>query len=230
MIKYCLFILATGLSMAAPTVHLDLFGKSLGGWDAKEGKYADFVRSGSQYRTWKPEITPTLDGGVYVSVRIDHLRGRFASDDHASLEVTFDADGVVESARSSIALQGKRVTSDLVAGTGKLGASAVGLERAAKIGTEMVADLSAKILRENIREPGRVTFPAVLNHNYNLLCLAVTGPPAKAILVDETTGDAVTEEGKKEEVAKEEPKVEVPASKEEEKKSVPLVIDSPKKE
>jgi len=180
-----LFFGSLGIAAASPIVHVDQFGRSLGGWDGKHQKFAEFERSGSSYRTWKPEITPTVNGGVFVSLRIDHLRGAFASDDHASLAVTFDAEGNVETAKSSLALQGKRVTSDLIAGTGKLGANLVGLDRAAKIGAEMVANLSAKILRENIREPGRVTFPAVLNHNYNLLCLVVKSPPKAEEVIEE---------------------------------------------
>jgi hypothetical protein len=161
---------------AAPVLKLDQMGKAMGGWKAKGGRAARFEVSGSKYRCWKPELTPTPTGGIFVSLRIDHLRGLLASDDHASLEVTFDVDGNVVSARSSIALQGRRVTSDLVEGTGKMGARFVGMDLAAKVGTEMISSLSAKVLRENIKEPGRVSFPAVLQHQYNLLCLAVSVP------------------------------------------------------
>jgi hypothetical protein len=45
----------------------------------------------------------------------------------------------------------------------------------------MISDLSAKILRENIKEPGRVSFPAVLQHQYNLLCLAVMTPEPEEV-------------------------------------------------
>jgi hypothetical protein len=216
---FSIFCLAAGLATASPIVHIDKFGKSLGGWNDK-GKYAEFERSGSIYRTWRPEITPMVNGGVFVSLRVDHLRGVFASDDHASLEVTFAPDGTVESARSSLALQGKRVTSDLIAGTGKLGANVAGLDRAAKVGAELLANLSAKILRENIREPGRVTFPAVLNHNYNLLCLAVTNVPlAELVLEDDDEKDEEDDETE----APEEEKVEDP----EVPTVVPLVIEKP---
>jgi hypothetical protein len=216
---FSIFYLAAGLATASPIVHIDKFGKSLGGWNDK-GKYAEFERSGSIYRTWRPEITPMVNGGVFVSLRVDHLRGVFASDDHASLEVTFAPDGTVESARSSLALQGKRVTSDLIAGTGKLGANVAGLDRAAKVGAELLANLSAKILRENIREPGRVTFPAVLNHNYNLLCLAVTNVPlAELVLEDDDEKDEEDDETE----APEEEKVEDP----EVPTVVPLVIEKP---
>lgn len=49
----------------------------------------------------------------------------------------------------------------------------MGLDQATRVGVEMVANLSAKNLRENVREPSRVTFSAVLNHHYNLLCMVV---------------------------------------------------------
>jgi hypothetical protein len=186
-------------------VGIETLGRSLGGWQDKSGKAAKFEISGSKYRSWKPEVTPTPTGGIFVSIRIDHLRGLLASDDHASLEVTFDKQGNVLSARSSIALQGRQVTSDLVEGTGKLGAQLVGMELAAKVGAEMISNLSAKILRERIREPGRVSFPAVLQHQYNLLCLAIEN-------VEEV------QEGP------DEAKKEV-----EERKAVPLKIETPPK-
>ena len=195
------------MALAAPQVDLEKLGESLGGWTEKAGKAAKYEVSGSRYRSWKPEVSPTPVGGLFVSVRIDHLRGMLSSDDHASLEVTFDAEGQVVSARSSIALQGRRVTSDLVAGTGRLGAELVGMDRAGKVGAEMISNLSAKILREKIREPGRVSFPAVLQHQYNLLCLAVV------VESEEASDDGA------EDVAESQPQ---------ERKAVPLTIETPK--
>ena len=207
------FFLTTTFSIADPKIQVDHLGKSMGGWADKGGKAAKFEVSGSRYRSWKPEISPTPVGGIFVSIRIDHLRGLLASDDHASLEVTFDKDGNVVSARSSIALQGKRVTSDLIEGTGRLGARLVGMDLAAKVGTEMVSNLSSKILREKIREPGRVSFPAVLQHQYNLLCLALK--------TDETDEN---DEEEPEENAEGEGEARPPA-----RKAVPLEIEAPKK-
>ncbi|MDB4265278.1 hypothetical protein N9891_00860 [bacterium] len=187
MFKTFIFIqlMATSVLFASPNLRVDTLGKAMGGWKDKGGKAAKFEVSGSSYRCWKPEVSPTPTGGIFVSLRIDHLRGVFASDDHSSLEITFDRDGNVVSARSSIALQGKKVTSDLIEGTGKLGANLAGLQLAAKVGAEMVSRLSANILRENIKEPGRVSFPAVMQHQYNLLCLSVVMPEAEEIEVDE---------------------------------------------
>lgn len=201
-----LFVSAVSLAHAGPELRVDDLGKSMGGWKDKGGKAAKFEVSGSKYRCWKPELSPTPTGGIFVSVRIDHLRGMLASDDHASLEVTFDKEGNVVSARSSIALQGKKVTSDLVEGTGKAGTKLVGMDLAAKVGTEMVTSLTAKILRENIKEPGRVSFPAVLQHQYNLLCLAVKMPEEAEI----NGGEDDTAD-------------------QDERKAVPLKINTPKK-
>ncbi|MDP0491548.1 MAG: hypothetical protein Q7Q71_10895 [Verrucomicrobiota bacterium JB023] len=163
--------LASGL-LAGPIVNIDQLGQRLGGWNEKGDRAAEYESSGSKYRTWKPEVTAMLDGGIFISLRIDHLRGVFASDDHAILQVTLDRHGNITEASSSMALQGKRITSDAIRLGTTAGSSMVAIDKIAKVGTDLVADLSAKLLQENIAEPGRVSFPAVISHNYNLLCLA----------------------------------------------------------
>jgi hypothetical protein len=63
-----------------------------------------------------------------------------------------------------------------------------------QIGTDLVANLSAKLLRENIVEAGRVSLPAVLRHNYNRLFQAIRvdgvqalpGVPTTAVVVPPT--------------------------------------------
>jgi hypothetical protein len=66
------------------------------------------------------------------------------SDDHASLEVTFDKGGNVVSGRSSIGLQAKKEACDLVQGSGKMCSKLVGMDLAAKVGTEMISSHSAR--------------------------------------------------------------------------------------
>ena len=164
--------LTASTALANPVLNLDRLGEQLGGWEAKGHRAADYERSGSKYRTWKPEVTPMLDGGLFISMRIDHLRGLFAADDHASLQVTLDKNGNIVAAQSSMAFQGKKITSDAIRLGASAGTQVMGVEQVAKVGTDLLADLSSKLLRENVAEPGRVTFPAVIHHNYNLLCLA----------------------------------------------------------
>jgi hypothetical protein len=135
----------------------------------------EYELSGASYRTYQPEVSPSPDGGLFVSLRIDHMRGFLASDDHASLEVTISPDGAIVAAQSSIALQGITISSDLIKGTAAASTNVAApyVDRAVKIGTDLVADLSSKLLREKIVEPGRVSFPAAIRHNYNLLFQSV---------------------------------------------------------
>lgn len=160
---------------AGVVVDAERFGESLGGWSAKGERAAEYELSGSPYRTYRPEVTKSPDGGIFVSVRIDHRRGFLASDDHASLELNFGPDGSLVSAQSKIAIQGRTISSDLIRGSAEAGSEVApqGVDRAVKIGSDLVADLSSKLLREKIVEPGRVSYPAVIKHNYNLLYDAV---------------------------------------------------------
>lgn len=164
-------------ALAGPiVVDEQAYGQSLGGWDGKKEQMAEYEMAGNRYRSYRPDVTPTPDGGAYISVRIDHVRGFFASDDHASLEMTIDAKGRVVSTKSSISIQGKRVTSDLIAGgiRGAGQASTVSpAQSVVALGTDLVANLTEKLSRETKVEPGRVAFPAVVRHNLNLLFQAV---------------------------------------------------------
>jgi hypothetical protein len=171
-----LFVLLSSVlvSLSAVEIDQDAFGKNLGGWTKRGKGSAEYPLSGSVYRTYKPEISPTPDGGIFVSVRIDHVRGWLASDDHAILEITVNSKGAIASAQSNIAIQGQSINSDLILGSNEAGKQIVGTtERAVQIGADLVSNLSAKMLRENIVEAGRVSFPAALRHNYNLLFQSV---------------------------------------------------------
>ncbi|MBC7981104.1 MAG: hypothetical protein H7Y36_11125 [Armatimonadetes bacterium] len=166
---YATLIALSVSSSAKVSVDEIKLGQNLGGWTKRGGNAAEYPLSGANYRTYRPEITPTPDGGIFISLRIDHVRGWLSSDDHAILEITVGKQGRVVSAQSSIAIQGRSVTSDLIRGGTEAGQKAAGVDRAVQIGTELIADVSAKMLREKLVEAGRVSFPAALRHNYNLL-------------------------------------------------------------
>jgi len=184
-----LSIIALITSTVAPFAEVTIseadFGKNLGGWTKRGKQAAEYPLSGSTYRTYKPEVSPTPDGGIFASVRIDHVRSWLSSDDHATLEITVDSRGTVVSAQSNIAIQGRSISSDLILGSNEAGRMvAVGTDRAVQIGTDLVADLSAKLLREKLVEAGRVSFPAALRHNYNLLFQAVRVDGSPVTLTD----------------------------------------------
>jgi hypothetical protein len=161
-------------------IDIEAFGKSLGGWSAKGKTACEYSLSGSDYRTYKPEITPTPDGGVFASIRIDHQRGWLASDDHAVLEVTVGKDGSIVSAQSNLALQGKTISSDVIRTGGTVASGTPVVGGAVKVGADLTADLSSKLLREKVVEPGRVNFPAAVRHNYNLLFQAIRNDAPQA--------------------------------------------------
>jgi hypothetical protein len=171
---------------AEVTVDNDALGKSLGGWDYNKGKAAEYELSGSKYRTYRPEVTPTPEGGIFISVRVDYCRGVFATNDFATLEMTFSADGTLASVQSSIAIQGKKITSDVVRSGADLGAQSGAIGGAVKMGGDLVANLTEKLSRENLVEAGRVTFPAAIKHNFNKVFQAVQFiAPVKAPMAEQ---------------------------------------------
>lgn len=186
MIRFALVLSLVTTLHANVGIDIEAFGKSLGGWSAKGKTACDYELSGSSYRTYKPEITPTPDGGVFASIRIDHQRGWLASDDHAVLEITIGKDGSVVSAQSNLALQGKTISSDVIRTGGTVASGTPVVGGAVKVGADLTADLSSKLLREKVVEPGRVNFPAAVRHNYNLLFQSIRNdspaPPATAVI------------------------------------------------
>lgn len=166
-------VLSCGVAFGTVTVDEDAFGKSLGGWRKKPKNTTEYSLSGSIYRTYLPETSKTPEGGIFISIRIDHVRGWLSSDDHAILEITVGPKGTIDSAKSNIAIQGKSITSDVIVGVSAAGQAVTNVDQAVQVGTDLVADLTAKLLRENIVEAGRVSFPAALRHNYNLLYQAL---------------------------------------------------------
>ena len=178
-----LTILVGLMTFSAAQVSIDEaeFGGSLGGWKKRSKQYVQYELSGTTYRTYRPESTITPDGGTYVSLRIDHRRGWFSSDDYAVLEITIDKRGHITSAQSSIAIQGMSISSDMIQGVNKAGSQVSSIDRAVQIGTDLVSDLSSKILRSKVVEAGRVSFPSAVRHNYNLLyqSIRIDGRPVK---------------------------------------------------
>lgn len=193
-----LLILFLSLVTAGAQLVVDVegFGKELGGWNVKRKKAADYTMSDSDYRTFRPVITETPGGGRFISLRIDNRRGLLSSDDHALLQVSVDGEGRLLSLESSIHSQGKSIKSDVVLATGKNVASVMKGDFVLNAGLALAKDLSAKLAGEKKVEAGRVTYPAVIVHNYNKLmkCINFTPPPPEAVPVVEKFEEAKIEE------------------------------------
>lgn len=188
-------VLSAVAARAGVELDMEKFGESLGGWKKEGGKAAEYKFSETDYRTYKPEVSTAPDGGVFISVRVDHLRGMFSADDHASIEMSFGPDGTLLSSQAAISIQERRINSEMFRSGGQSAAKAAGdlaggmAEKAAKLSGNVFASLASKILRENVTEPGRIAYPAALRHNYNLLyqCVKVTKDPPKALPVEGET-------------------------------------------
>ena len=220
-------LLGVSHAFAAVEIDVEKFGESLGGWKARKGKAAEYEISEATYRTYQPESSLSPDGGIFVSIRIDHVRKKLlASDDHASLELSFSADGTLVTAQSSLALQGRTIPSELIKGGASASTSVAApyVDRAVKIGTDLVADLSSKLLREKIVEPGRVSFPAAIRHNYNMLYQAVKAKAEEPVMTDAKPPEALPE--KSTEPAKQpQADPEVPAKQPQDKGQPSTVVD-----
>lgn len=140
------------------------FGKALGGWDDKSKTAAKYKSADSNYRTYKPTVSPTSDGGLFISTKIDHIRGG-DGDDHAQLEITFDRAGKVVSSKATLALDGaKSLDTETVTAAFALAGASAGTTAAVAVGAEVFKALGKFVKTEH---GGRANFPAVVQHNFN---------------------------------------------------------------
>ena len=86
---------------AALALHFDVdgFAEQLGGWEDKHASRVKYVWSGSSFRTYRPVITGTPEGGAFVTVQVQQVGG---STDVCVLEMTFDSLGEVIAAQAKI--------------------------------------------------------------------------------------------------------------------------------
>jgi hypothetical protein len=157
-------------------------GHELTGWSTKNGTAAEYPSVGSSYRTYKPMMSQTPAGGLFISTKIDHIRNS-EKDDHNQLDMEFDRDGHLVSVRSLMTIQGiPQFDTDLIK-------AAVGLvdDKAAKIaevGAKLVNSLVTFLSHFN-EHGGRANFPAVVKHNLDIIADCIE-PGARYIATVET--------------------------------------------
>jgi hypothetical protein len=176
-----------------PRLNLARLGSELSGWSDKDGTAAEYDSGGSNYRTYQPTVSMTPAGGLFISTKIDHIRGA-AQDDHNQLEMEFDRDGHIVSTRSVMTIQG---TPQFDTGLIKAAADLYD-DKAGKI-----AEVSAKILNSLMsfisglnEHGGRANFPAVVQYNLHRIADCIE-PGTRYIVTVETTAekDAGTDAG-----------------------------------
>jgi hypothetical protein len=138
------------------------FGQLLTGWDKKDGTAAEYKSSGSDYRTYKPSVAKTGDGGLYLFTKLDHIRG-MAKDDHAQVELTLGPDGQAESWRVHMQIQGNpKFDTGLVTSA----AAFAGPKYAAiaNVASKVLNSLSDFVAQQG-EHGGRAAFPNVVQMN-----------------------------------------------------------------
>jgi hypothetical protein len=170
-------------------------GSSLG----KGNTAIEFKSQDAKYRVYIPgagsspsKLTPGQDGGLTITLVQDHEIGG-GKDDHATTTLTFDAKGKLASVNHAVNLDDGGayqipgwVTTSLdgvVELAGAVGAlESAGISEA--VAQEVVLDITAicvgfnkisNVVYRHSDDGGRLNFPAVLSHNVNRVCAAVSG-------------------------------------------------------
>lgn len=182
---------------AALALHFDSdgFAERLGGWEDKKQTRIKYAWSGSHFRTYRPVITRTPEGGAFVTAQI-HKVG--VSTDVCVLEMTFDRNGGVVAAQAKIRM-GRRAYDTTLVKPAPVIAPAEPDPQAPpvaplseQIATELFKKLDAEVakwnetltgqktrkdligrLTQNSRQTEniRVNFSGAVRHNFNLIAL-----------------------------------------------------------
>ena len=101
MFRILIAILSLVLAPTAFALHFDVegFAQSLGGWEDKRFPRVKYEWSGSHFRTYRPVVTRTPEGGAFITAQI-HKAG--VSTDACVLEMTFDSFGNLIAAQAKI--------------------------------------------------------------------------------------------------------------------------------
>ena len=172
------------------TLQFDMakLGRLLTKWDKKNGTAAEYKQSNSNYRTYKPSVSTTPQGGLFIATTIDHIRG-FAKDDHAHLDMEFDASGAIISGQAKFDIAGNpNFDTGLVksaAGVvgGVAGGPATGLASAAiaEVAAKIANSLSGAISRMG-EHGGRANFPAIVRMNMNNIYESLILPKEPSVI------------------------------------------------
>jgi hypothetical protein len=135
-------------------------------WNDKDGNAYKFKDTAidANYRLWKPDVTDTAQGGVFINTKMDHIRGA-ASDDHAVMTMTYNQYGELESGDVAVQIAGQNEVAgalgDVLSGLPTLPPKAEAAKAAAvALARAVQAVLSA--IEQLTDDGGRLGFPSVV--------------------------------------------------------------------
>lgn len=197
--KHTITILTLACSLAtAGAVDLDsrMFGERLGGWHPEKNT-ATYTIADTNYLTYIPTVTPTVDDGIFVTTKIQHSRGRRYGSCH--LEMTFDRAGNVIAAQAKIKIGNRTYDTKIVELDRNAREEAEASGRnipnpTAQISTDLFSRLDEEILKwqqENSaasmerrdligrlsgnKGDGNANLSGAIQHNFNLIAANVSG-------------------------------------------------------
>ncbi|MEM9081499.1 MAG: hypothetical protein AAGC74_12495 [Verrucomicrobiota bacterium] len=94
-------------------IDVEGFGRTLSekGWG--RNRTASYTIDNQKYRTHVPTVTKNIDGGIFVSTRVDHL-STTRPDAVSYIELTFTPDGYVGASQIRIQMKGQRLNTGQV--------------------------------------------------------------------------------------------------------------------
>ncbi|MBK1833978.1 hypothetical protein [Roseibacillus ishigakijimensis] len=107
--KFVALLAALGLSSLGSAfglgIDVESLGTKLNGWSKK--RTATYTVDNHTYRTHVPTVTRNLDGGIFVSMRVEHISA-LRADAVAYLELTFTPAGYVGASQIRLTMNGNR--------------------------------------------------------------------------------------------------------------------------
>lgn len=97
----------------AISIDLENFGKTLSSKGWSKNRTATYSIDNRKYRTHVPTLTRNIDGGSFVSVRIDHLSA-IRPDATCYIELTFAPEGYVGASQLRVNMNGHQLTTGQV--------------------------------------------------------------------------------------------------------------------
>ena len=103
--------LAFLLPASAVTFDTDTFGQSLNGW--LKDRTASYSIDHHSYLTYKPTVTPSPGGGIFISTRVEH-RPTLGKKTTSYIELSYASDGTLISAQIRVMAGDKQLNTGLI--------------------------------------------------------------------------------------------------------------------
>ncbi len=105
LVAIAVFTLSGLSSLFGLGVNVDGLGQSLNGWNKK--RMAVYSIDNQTYRTHVPTVTENLDGGIFVSMRVEHVSA-VRPDATGYIELTITPSGYVGAAQIRLTMNGEK--------------------------------------------------------------------------------------------------------------------------